>query len=288
LKTTRLILTLTLICSGLLFAGNIKIPGDGFAEGWKKSGNADKYYKNDLYGHIDGGAELFLEFGFDSLLVQDYAHGDREISLEVYVMEIPASALGIYLMKCGKEMPSQSLKIRNSINPYQVIAVNGNCYVQVNNFSGDTLSVSAMEDLVNNLFSTSEIYVGDGLFELLPPDGLVPGSEKLVRGQYALQPFYTFGEGDVFQLNGKIFGVTAVYQTEDGDKFSRLVIRYQDHETAENAFKHLINNLDTYLSVIETTGNQLVFKDYQNKYGQVVLAGNELRAAVHLPGKPGL
>ena len=45
------------------------LPADGFEAGWTRAEKTRTFYKNDLYGHIDGGAELFLEFGFEKLRV---------------------------------------------------------------------------------------------------------------------------------------------------------------------------------------------------------------------------
>jgi hypothetical protein len=55
----------------------------------------------DLFNHIDGGAELYLEFGFERLRIQAYTYGKAEISLEVYEMTGPASALGVISSRRG-------------------------------------------------------------------------------------------------------------------------------------------------------------------------------------------
>lgn len=43
------------------------IPPDGAAPGWTRAGTQKVYGPGDLYNYIDGGAELFLEFGFEAL-----------------------------------------------------------------------------------------------------------------------------------------------------------------------------------------------------------------------------
>jgi hypothetical protein len=81
------------------------LPDSGFAPGWEKSEALRTFTGQDLFNHIDGGAELFLEFGFVKLSVQAYASGKAELTLNAYEMESSASALGIYLMKMGRETP---------------------------------------------------------------------------------------------------------------------------------------------------------------------------------------
>jgi hypothetical protein len=39
------------------------LPGDGFVPGWLRSGPGLRFNERSLFDFIDGGAELFLEFG---------------------------------------------------------------------------------------------------------------------------------------------------------------------------------------------------------------------------------
>jgi len=61
-------------------------PGDEFAPGWRRYQTPMVFSAKDLYGYIDGGAELFFEFGFSELTVQRYRCGERELSLDLYRM----------------------------------------------------------------------------------------------------------------------------------------------------------------------------------------------------------
>jgi len=90
------------------------IPGPGFAAGWDRSGALRTFSGQDLFNQIDGGAELFLEFGFVKLRLQVYARGGSKLTLNAYEMEGPTSALGVYLMKMGRETPFPDVAARNS------------------------------------------------------------------------------------------------------------------------------------------------------------------------------
>lgn len=85
-------------------------PSESAAPGWKKVENLRVFSREDLYGYIDGGAELFLELGFDQLTLQKYRNGASEFAVEIYRMTDPAAATGIYLMKCGKETRDPAFK----------------------------------------------------------------------------------------------------------------------------------------------------------------------------------
>jgi hypothetical protein len=266
--------------------GEAVLPGDGFEPGWAKEGQVRTFYKNDLYGHIDGGAELFLEFGFDNLRVQKYKKGDDDIDLEIYLMTEPAAALGIYLMKCGKETPLKDISARNTANAYQITLVKNNFFIQVNSFSGDEALLPVMSRLAIESIKNTPEAKPVALFDLLPRKDIISGSQLLLRGQYALQPLYTFGAGDIFQMKGKIFGVAADYHIDSADSYSMIIIPYPDSKTGEAAFENVRENLDPYLEITDKLKNRFVFKDYNNRFGDIEIKGNILSVSYNLPDNP--
>ena len=270
----------------LAFATGLKLPGDDFYPGWKATGPIDRYLQQDLYGHINGGAELFLEFGFDSLLVREYRHAGQEITLEVYCMERPESALGIYLMKCGKENPLPEITARNTGSLQQILAVQNRYVIQCNQFKADRESRVAMIALVNGLLKSIPADEDLDLWQLLPQEEIIPGSQRLIRGPYALQPIYTFGEDDILQLQGQTFGFCADYRSASGDRFTRLVIPYPNAQKARAVFDGLRTHLDPYLKIVRESTAELVFRDYQDKYGIIRIEDQQLHISIHLAALP--
>jgi len=270
----------------LAVSTGLKLPGDDFYPGWKATGSIDHYLQQDLYGHINGGAELFLEFGFDSLLVGEYRHAGQEITLEVYCMERPESALGIYLMKCGKENPLSEIPARNTGSLQQMLAVKNRYVIQCNQFKGDKESRAAMIALVNGLLESIPDDADLHLWQFLPQEDIIPGSQRLIRGPYALQPIYTFGEDDILQLQGQTFGLCADYRGASGERFTRLVIPYPNAQKARAVFEGLRNHLDPYLNIVRESTGELVFKDYQDKYGSIRIEDHQLHISIHLSALP--
>jgi hypothetical protein len=245
-----------------------------------------RFTAQDLYGHINGGAELFLEFGFVDLLVQEYRVGKEMITCETYRMDSPAAALGIYLAKCGVEMPIPDLSARNTGNRYQLTAVKYHTFVQVNNFNGDESLLPVMASLAGDILGGIPTAEPLAIWELLPRTDLIAGSERLIRGPFALQPLYTLGEGDILQLGGELFGVVGKYDAGDEEPFTRIVVSYPDPATAEAAFAHLLTNLDAYLTLLDQDDVGLVFADYRTRYGTAQLDGRILEILVNLPERP--
>lgn len=254
----------------------LELPGDDFVDGWKKNGPLRQFTGSALYNYINGGSELFLEFGFKELLLQKYRKGEDELSIEAYQMESPESALGIYLMKCGKETPIPEISIRNTGDRYQFIMVKGDYFVLVNNFTAKESLLPVMTKLANITINRIIDKKPAELFSILPKQHLIKGSELLIRGPYSLQSIYTFGQGDILLLRKKIFGVAGDYKDKKGEIYTMIIIKYPDEAYAKKALNHLFSNLDPYLKILCKDNNGFTFKDYQKKIGIVSLKNNIL------------
>ncbi|MDD8016280.1 MAG: hypothetical protein PHX45_11350, partial [Acidobacteriota bacterium] len=161
-------------------ASAFQVPDDGFFPGWTKDGRSRAFQKMDLFNHINGGAELYLEFGFENLTVQRYAKAGAELILEIYEMENPAAALGLYLMQSGRETPWPEFAERNSSEPEQAVFVKGRWIVQVNNLSGEIRSVPAMKALAGRVLAAIREEPAVTLLNRVPAEGKIPGSERLI------------------------------------------------------------------------------------------------------------
>jgi len=286
-KSLRILFFFSIV--GFMAAAEIVLPGDDFFPGWKSAGKTSAFIEADLFNHIDGGADLFLEFGFKRVLVQRYARAGTEIAVEVYEMTGPESALGIYLMKCGPETPLSGIPARNSSETAQFTILKGRYFIQVDNFGEDKAAVPAMTALARTILDqVPDEPIDPRLAALLPADHKIAGSERLIRGPVALQPFFTFGDGDIFRQGGKIFGMLAEYSDDTGRKSSRFVIEYPGSQVATETFRGLKENLDRYLKIIGTNGTAFVFEDFKGRFGLVRVSGAKLEALFNLVVRPAL
>lgn len=264
----------------------VVLPGDEFHPGWKKSDRLITFTRADLYNYIDGGAELFLEFGFEKLYIQRYRSGENELSLEIYEMESPEAALGVYLAKCGQETPVEGLAARNSGEESQFTILRERYFIHINNFEGQKGLLPVMVALARAALQSLPPDRPITLLDHLPRENLIKNSERLIRGPYALQPIFTFGEGDILLLEGKVFGVVGNYRDEKGNITTRIIIPYPDETRARAALHHLQQNFDPYHKILETGPSGFVFIDYQQKFGQVTLKSSILDIRINLANRP--
>jgi hypothetical protein len=262
------------------------LPPDGFLGGWKKSDPPKRFTEADLYGYIDGGAELFLEYGFEQLTVQKYRSGADDFTVEMYRMTDAAAGLGIYLMKAGKETPVAGFRERHTANRYQMMFCRNRYFVIVNNLSGKETLAPVQAQFASYIASKLPAAAAVTDLQLLPREGLVPGSTRLVRGAYGLQAVYTLGDGDILLLERKLTAATGNYKSATGD-YTLIVASYADAAQAKRAFEHLQKNLDRYLEIVDQKPGRFVFEDYSKKYGVVTVTGRRLEAKVKLAQKPG-
>jgi hypothetical protein len=262
------------------------LPPDGFMGAWKRPDGPRVYARADLYGYIDGGAELFFEFGFEQLTQQKYQSGASQVVIDFYRMTDPIAATGIYLMKCGKETPAAALGDRNTVNRYQLMFIRDRFFVIVNNVSGAEPLVPEVVKFAS--FIAAKLPPSPTLtaFSQLPQAGLVRDSLRLIRGPYGLQAVFTLGDGDVLQLGGRVTAVAGNYTDAATGTWTRIDVAYPSPAAASAAMNYLQDHLDPYLTTVSRTPTRLVFRDYEKKFGMVSVQGPRMSVTVRLTQMP--
>ena len=108
-----------------------------------------------LYGFMNGGADLYYEYGFKELVSQEIVYKGEEFTVDVYTMDSPLHAFGIYSIHAYKCMRADSLGRFDCLSKYQLQAVDGPNYVSIVFSSG----THAARKLADELY---RIYVFEG------------------------------------------------------------------------------------------------------------------------------
>ncbi len=104
-------LALPLVLPALVFAQSptttVSFPA---LAGWEKKEAPKRFGPNELFEHINGAADGFLEFNFQELTVQNYEDKDQKwVTVEVYRHDSPLSAFGVYSQE--KPVPGNYLPV---------------------------------------------------------------------------------------------------------------------------------------------------------------------------------
>lgn len=117
------------------------------------------YEGNGLWGYINGGADIFLEYGFQRVYAQEVASQGSHYKIDTYCMADPLAAFGIFSINRYRCTTADSLQMPHCITPYQVSAVLGKNYVSIaHEVAGDPVTKEAIKlvhALSKNLYDTS-------------------------------------------------------------------------------------------------------------------------------------
>lgn len=91
-----------------------------------------------LWGLIDGGADIYFEYGFSNVTIQEILWENYRFKIEIYTMLSEEAAFGIFSVSHHRCDPDNLSKWCCRTH-YQIQLATGNCYISVVNDSG-TLS----------------------------------------------------------------------------------------------------------------------------------------------------
>lgn len=184
------------------------LPKNNEIQGWQRDGPPQEYRGDELYEYINGGAEIYHEYGFRQVLVQDFKNrNERSISLEIFEMEDAESAYGIYTFKTGPEDRMLSLESDARLSDYYLNFWKGNLLVTITGFDEETETINALQEMARLLDQKIKgREERPRLASVLPEDGLKPSSIKYFQGNLGLYNSYPFVTRDVFSLEEGIKG----------------------------------------------------------------------------------
>ena len=183
------------ICFGQGTVGAL-LPETGAAPGWSRDGEPQEYVGEDLYAYIDGGAEIYQEYGFRRVVLQDYKNASgKSVSLEIFEMETPAAAYGMFTFKRSGKGKSVPLGSGADLEDYYLNFWKGRFVVTLTGFD----ETAATIDGILAVGGAVDAKIADksdlpALVEALPEAGLKLGSVKYLKGLLGLNnvyPFYT-------------------------------------------------------------------------------------------------
>lgn len=100
------------------------------------------YDGGSLWGYMDGGADLYLEYGFQKLTSQTVTCNDVTFQVDIFEMNNPLSAFGIYSVSRFRcKVGSDTLASNDCLNAYQYQIVAGKYYINIVNQVGSSKAI---------------------------------------------------------------------------------------------------------------------------------------------------
>jgi len=194
---------------------------DNLEEGRIKSERI--YTKESLFGYMNGGAELYMEYGFDRLVVSEIDIGDTEYKVEIYKMNDPEAAFGIYSVSVFRCDTSGHINDYSCQTDYQLQVCKGQYYISIIDNSGKPEAAGQSIKLANKLqpLIQGNSFVITDFIPVIPIDEdivkttLIKGELGLFNGAYDWN--------DILQGTGNYTGLVLEGQTK-----SVLILKFKD------------------------------------------------------------
>jgi hypothetical protein len=267
--------TFLLIC---LFFSFLSISGQEnnnipeFTEADLKNGEIirnETFNGNSLWGYMNGGADIYLEYGFKGIRVQEFKIDNQIIKAEIYLMNDQESAFGIYSIKTFNCIINDTLLYPDCLNKYQYQAIKGSVYISISNESGSAKASAICLETGKKILEkvrASEFHLP--AFHNCNKNNLSLNNCKLIKGHLGLQ-------------NGISKWIELF---EDFKDYKIYYLRYKD-QGCNISFAEIIfpdqNEIDRFLLMnfsIKNIGNETVLIDNPiKKFGILKINSNTIR-----------
>jgi hypothetical protein len=209
-----------------------KIPG------WSQVDTARVYRGEELFHFIDGGADLLFEYGFRQALAIEYQNGGGEsINLEIYEMNDPGAAYGIYSIRFADGATPIDIGQEGTAHPYYIMFWKGRYYVSLAGSDSTQECRSGLEAIARvadkNIHEQGQKPL---IVELLPKDKLL--KQRYFRGFLGVSTMRLFDEKDMFHSTE---GAIGTYEDH-----TMLVLRYGSAAEAEQRLAEISAYLQSH------------------------------------------
>jgi hypothetical protein len=224
----------------LIFAGMMahaqelwKMPAE--IDGWALSEVKTIDTREALYDYIDGGAELYISYGFKRAMSYRFTlEGQPDVTAEIFDLGTAENAFGVYGQTRDKEEKAfgqGSYYVSGALFFWK-----GKYWISL--ITGETTDAS--EKLLYRLAAIIDAEItetGDihPLVSMLPAEGLVAGGYLYFHHYIWLNSYYFISSENILGINDNTPSVLAKYGPAD-ERLYLLMVQYPDKTLAEKAF----------------------------------------------------
>jgi hypothetical protein len=228
----------------LLFIGSLQslsqdihsyLPHPNELEPWHLVDSVRVFTGEELYTLIDGGADMYLEYGFQRVITAVYENPqERSIKLEIYEMTDAAAAFGLFSLNIGTQ--GKQVAIGNEGRQYDyhimfwknrfLVFVSGNDTLKETSAGIRTIAAIVDEKL-------GQLGKKPPILEYLPLKDLI--KSIYLRGFLGLSSLYTFDTKNIFGMKE---GIVGNYSTH-----SCFIFHYSSEKEAHEGYTNALRVL---------------------------------------------
>ena len=199
-----------------------------------------------LYGYIDGGAELYMEYGFEKLSVFDVTDSVAEVRVEIYRMKDSYAAFGIFSVSRFRCNGGPKLTRHLCRSAYQLQFCKGPFYVSIINDGGTDEEHTLSDNVTRWLLAHMEGEPFE-VFDFIPA-GISEEKMKsavLVRGPLGIYN----GIPSASELLNEASGYSALITEEDSVSVASVIFKNDSLAGAFLNTRGVVNMTDSIVNV---------------------------------------
>lgn len=210
-------------------------------QGWERDSKHDIYTPDNLFEYINGGAELYISYGFKELLALRYKQGeDNEIKIDIFDMGRSVDAFGVFVHSA--ETPDDGIGQGSEYAAGLLNFWKDRYYVSILAYPETPAKRELVLDLGNRIAAAIH---ADGplppLLKRLPEENRIPHSTRYFHHYIWLNSHYFISDKNILHIDGNTDAVLAAYG-ERKNKYYLLLISYPGKEKAEAAHQSFLQH----------------------------------------------
>ncbi len=212
--------------------------------GWRAVYDVDTYRKDNLFEFIDGGAEVYYEYGYEEAATRDYEKGDASLTVDIFRMSDSDAAYGVMTYErpwgAAPALVGEAGYLSGGMLGFRQAAY----YVKIN-YYGDGIGNDVLEKVGGLIASMIGNKGGPPEILSLLPSGIPEEAAKIVGGPLTVRGFHNFGDG-VIDFAG---GARGLYYTQKDDSdtggASVLRMKFADGAAMTSTAKSIEKSLES-------------------------------------------
>ncbi len=258
-------------------------------DGWKKSETTEMYNRKNLFDYINGGAELYLAYDFEKLVVQTYTPEQQdsvnEISITVEIWQTNSSADAYGIFSFDQEEEEVTIGQSGIYSDGLLRFWKNNFFVRILGLDEDAKEIilklgSGIDKKIKQQGKLPQ------LVSQIPSDSLIPGSIHFFHKQIILNNLYFLSDQNILSLNEQTNCVLAELRLGK-TRLKLLVIQYPDTvkaQEAQESFKrfYLRDKSSVEGGIFETKEKKVLGMDLEDNYFILVFEGKDKKSILWL------
>lgn len=192
-------------------------------EGWRMAEKTEVFLPETLYEHINGAAENFLNYDFKQLAVQNYANGQKSLSVEIYFHGTPENAFGIYSSEKPRAGNYLAIGAQGYAEEGILNFVSDAYYVKLNGFGlgqeGEAILTSLAQKITQAIAGKSVL---PKILETFPAAGKLANSERFILNNFLGHDFLRSAYVADYRIGKQNFQLFIIQAGSEGEARAML------------------------------------------------------------------